>query len=231
MLTGCTVCLLTACRFVCGFVSNLLRGRAGRGCRRRGLTPAWRAVSWVALCAISCVVVPDGVAADAVLRRPGGPFRGGFCKQSLAFSSGRGGPPTWLRRPGVPFREWFCWQSLAFSSRRGGHQLRYAGLACSFASGFVRNLLSFPPDGGGGCQLGYAGRACRFVGGIVSHLLRFPPDGGPANLVTLAWRAVSCVVLSAISSLAELFQAHFWCAWGRGTRCTGGAGLGAPGAR
>ena len=198
MLTGCTVCLLTACRFVCGFVSNLLRGRAGRGCRRRGLTPAWRAVSWVALCAISCVVVPDGVAADAVLRRPGGPFRGGFCGQSLAFSSGRGGPPTWLRRPGVPFREWFCWQSLAFSSRRGGHQLRYAGLACSFASGFVRNLLSFPPDGGGlptwlrrpgvpfrrwycepsltfssgrgARQLGYAGLAGRFVGGFVGHI-------------------------------------------------------------
>ena len=28
------------CRFVCGFVSNLLRGRARRGCRRRGFTPA-----------------------------------------------------------------------------------------------------------------------------------------------------------------------------------------------
>ena len=50
-------------------------------------------------------------------------------------------------------------------------------------------------------------------------------------MVTPAWRAVSLVVLLAISSLAELFQAHFWCAWGRGTRCTGDAGIGAPGAR
>ena len=175
------------------------------------------------------MVVPGGVAADAVSRRAGAPFRGWFCEQSRAFSSRRGaanlvtpawravscmvlwaiycvffrtgGPPTLLRRPGVPFRKWFCKQSLAFSSGRGGR------------------------------QLGYAGLACRFVCGVVGNLLRFPPDGGPANLVTLAWRAVSCVVLSAISSLAELFQAHFWCAWGRGTRCTGGAGLGAPGAR
>ena len=97
-------------------------------------------------------------------------------------------------------------------------------------TGFVSNLLRFLPDGGGR-QLGYAGLACRFVCGVVSNLLRFPPGGGPANLVTLAGRAVSYMVLSAISSLAELFPTHFWCAWGRGTRCTGDAGLGAPGAR
>ena len=140
------------------------------------------------------MVVPDGVAADAVLRRPGGPFRMCFLKQSLAWSCQTGlpptrfyaglagrfvcgfvsnllrflpgrGPPTWLRPPGVPFRVWFCEQSSAFSSRRGGH------------------------------QLGYAGLACRFVTGFVSNLLRFLPDGGAANLVTPAWRAVSCVVL------------------------------------
>ena len=140
------------------------------------------------------MVVTDGVAADAVLRRPGGPFRMWFCEQSFAWSCPAGlpptrfhaglarrfvggfvsnlvrfppdgGPPTWLRRPGVPFRVWCCAQSLAFSSRQGGH------------------------------QLGYAGLACRFVGCFVSNLLRFLPDGGAANLVTPAWRAVSCVVL------------------------------------
>ena len=127
-------------RFVRGFVSNLLRGRARQGCRRRGFTPAWLAVSYVVVSAISCVFLQTG-----------------------------GGPPTWLRRPGVPFRGGFCEQSLAFSSGRGGHQLGYAGLACRSVSGFVINLL------------------------------RFLPDGGAANLVTPAWRAVSCVVLLAIS--------------------------------
>ncbi len=87
------------------------------------------------------MVVPGRVAADAVLRWPGGPFRELFCKQSLPFSSGR-----------------------------GGRQFGYAGLACRFVSGFVSNLLRFPPDG-----------------------------GGPANLVTPAWRAVSTVALLAIS--------------------------------
>ena len=65
------------------------------------------------------MVVPDGVAADAVLCQPGGPFR-----------------------------LWFCEQSLAFSSGRGGRQLGYAGPAYRFVSGFGSNLLCFPPDGG-----------------------------------------------------------------------------------
>ena len=95
------------------------------------------------------MVVPDGVAADAVLRRPGGPFRELFCKQSLAFSSGRGGR-----------------------------------------------------------QSGYASLACRFVSGFVSNLLSFPPGGGPANLVTPAWRAVSFVVLLAIS--CGVVPGAFW---------------------
>ena len=37
-----------ACRFVCGFVSNLLRFRSGRGAANL-VTPAWRAVSSVVL--------------------------------------------------------------------------------------------------------------------------------------------------------------------------------------
>ena len=88
------------------------------------------------------MVVPGRVAADAVLRWPGGPFRELFCKQSLPFSSGR-----------------------------GGRQFGYAGLACRFVSGFVSNLLRFPPDGGAR-QLGYAGLAGRFDCGFVSNILR-----------------------------------------------------------
>ena len=132
------------------------------------------------------------------------------------------GPPTWLRPPGVPFRVWFCEQSSAFSSRRGGH------------------------------QLGYAGLACRFVTGFVSNLLRFLPDGGAANLVTPAWRAVSCVVLWAISYVfLQTGGPPTWLRWPGGPfrvwfcqqslllrSCSrrifgapGGAGLGAPGVR
>ena len=66
------------------------------------------------------MVVPDGVAAEAVLRRPGGPFRVRFCKQSLAWSCQTGLPPTRF----------------------------YASLAGRFVCGFVSNLLRFPPGGG-----------------------------------------------------------------------------------
>ena len=125
------------------------------------------------------MVVPGGVAADAVLRRPGGPFRAWFCKQSLAWSCQTGLPPTRF----------------------------YAGLAGRFVRGFVSNLLRFLPDGGGH-QLGYASLACRFVSGFVSNLLSFPPGGGPANLVTPAWRAVSFVVLLAIS--CGVVPGAFW---------------------
>ena len=146
--------------------------------------------------AISRGVVPGGVAADAVLRWAGA-FVGGFVSDLLRFPPD-GGPPTWLRRPGVPFRVWFCEQSLAFSSRRGGPPtwLRQPGVP--FREWFCKQSLAFS-SGRGGRQLGYAGPACRFVCGVVGNLLRFPPGGGPANLVTLAWRAVSCVVLLAIS--------------------------------
>ena len=176
------------------------------------------------------MVVPDGVAADAVLCQPGGPFRVRFCRQSLAFSSRRGDRQLGYAGLAYRFVSGFGSNLLCFPPGGGGRQLGYAGLACRFVCGFVRNLLRFS-SGGGGRQLGYAGLACRSVGGVVSTLLRFPQGGGPANLVTRARRAVSLVVLSAISSLAGLFQAHFWCARGRGTTCTGDAGLGAPGTR
>ena len=53
-------------RFVCGFVSNILRDRARQGCRRRGFMPAWRDVSCVVLWAISCVFLRTGGGANLV---------------------------------------------------------------------------------------------------------------------------------------------------------------------
>ena len=167
------------------------------------------------------MVVPGGVAADAVLRWAGA-FVGGFVSDLLRFPPD-GGPPTWLRRPGVPFRVWFCEQSLAFSSRRGGPPtwLRQPGVP--FREWFCKQSLAFS-----------SGR------------------GGAANLVTPAWRAVSCVVLWAISYVfLQAGGPPTWLRWPGGPfrvwfcrqylllrSCSrrifgapGGAGLGAPGVR
>ena len=92
---------------------------------------------------------------------------------------------------------------------------------------FCEQSLAFS-SGRRGRQLGYAGLACRFARGFVSHLLRFPPDGGgPPTWLRQPggpFRELLCQ-----QYLARSCQAHFWCAWGRVTRCTGDAGLGAPG--
>ncbi len=155
LLTGFTVRLLTACRFVCGFVSNILCGRASRGCRRRGFTPV---------------------------------------------------------RPCVAVR------------------------GCRFVCGFVSNLFLFPPDGGATNLVTPAWRAVSCMA-LWAISCVFVQTGGPANLVTPAWRAVSYAVLLAIScgvgpgAFWVRLGTRDWVHRGRGTRCTGGAGLGAPGAR
>ena len=194
-------------RFVYGFVSNILGGRARRGCRRHGFMPAWRAVSCVVLWAISCVFLRAG------------------------------GPPTWLCRPGVPFREWFWQQSFVLSSGRGGRQLGYAGLACRFVCGFVRNLLRFS-SGGGGRQLGYA-RLAPFRGRCCEHSLTFSSRRGARQLVYAgqAGRFVSGFVSNLFSrgvvpgAFLVRQGTRDYVHRGRATRCTGDAGLGALGAR